>query len=112
MVFLAACRPPGGGCSTMSSRWTRHLSTAFMATPSEACMRQLFEPLLDSFFSRHFAPDVRDRLARGMVAAAVDAHSCISERLLPTPKHVQYRFNLHTVAAGLQVCASSAAGVA
>jgi hypothetical protein len=103
VVFAASCRPPGSGGPQMSARWTRHLATVFMPMPSEVCMRQLFEPLLVGFFSRHFSPDVRELLACGMVAAAVDAHLCISEALLPTASHLQYRFNLHTVAAGLQV---------
>jgi hypothetical protein len=66
-------------------------------------MRQIFHPIVDSFFAQHFPADVQGSISRAVVIAAVEAHACIAEKLMPSPATPQYRFNLHTLATALQV---------
>ena len=100
-VFIASTRPPA---SVASQRCTRHMTaTIYMPMPTEASMRQMFHPIIDSFFSQNFSSEIQDVLPRTVVTAAVEAHACISEQMLPTPTTPQYRFNLHTLAGALQV---------
>lgn len=106
-VIIASTRPPGASSSVMSQRCTRHMTIIYMPMPTEACMRQMFHPIVDSFFAKNFPAEVQDVISRAVVVAAVEAHACIAENMLPTPTTPQYRFNLHTLAAALQVLPTS-----
>lgn len=99
-VVIIGCTRPG---AAMSPRCTRHMTTIYMPMPTEESMRRMFHPIVDSFFAQNFPAEVQDAISRAVVAAAVEAHACIVEHMLPTPATPQYRFNLHTLSAALQV---------
>jgi hypothetical protein len=99
-VIIGATRPSG---VLISQRFTRHMTALYMPMPSEACMRQMFHPIVDSFFAQNFSADVQSAISKAFVIAAVEAHACIAEKLLPSPATTQYRFNLHTLSTALQV---------
>lgn len=100
LVIIAGTRPP---TSTISQRCTRHMTTLYMPMPTEACMHQMFHPIIDSFFAQNYPADIQDVISRAAVTAAVEAHACIAQRMLPTPAIPQYQFNLHTLSTAIQV---------
>ncbi|GAX77074.1 hypothetical protein CEUSTIGMA_g4520.t1 [Chlamydomonas eustigma] len=92
--FVAAMGPPGGGRTSVTSRYTRHFSTCALTEPSKESLIHIFSTIQDWFLITHSFPrhvlEIKDK----MVAATVLVYNTVMTQLLPTPTKSHYVFNL------------------
>jgi len=91
-VFAAACAPPGGGRSEVTTRLTRVFHMVWLPTLTDESMQTIFSSILGGFLSLE-APALQG-LAPEIVRASVDIYKRVQLELLPTPSKSHYTFNL------------------
>ena len=104
--FVSAMGPPGGGRTSVTSRYTRHFATCAVTEPSTSSLLHIFTTIQAWFLASRGFPqpvmDLRDRV----VEATMQVYSTVMAQLLPTPTKSHYVFNLRDfsrVIQGLQM---------
>jgi len=92
VVFAAACAPPGGGRSDVTTRLTRHYHMVWLPALSTESMTTIFDSILTGFLSAEL-PDLAFAAAP-IVAASVAMYLRVESEMLPTPAKSHYTFNL------------------
>jgi dynein heavy chain, axonemal len=92
VVFAAACAPPGGGRSEVTTRLLRHYHMIWLPALSVESMGTIFNAILGGFLGLE-APGV-SRAGADVVAASITLYKRVEAELLPTPAKSHYTFNL------------------
>jgi len=99
-IFAAACAPPGGGRSEVTTRLTRQFHMIWLPALSDESMQTIFNSILGGFLSIE-APALAS-LAPEIVKASVEIYRRVQLELLPTPSKSHYTFNLRDLSKTFQ----------
>ncbi|KNC49484.1 dynein heavy chain 5 [Thecamonas trahens ATCC 50062] len=95
LQFLGAMFHPGGGRNDIPSRLKRHFAAFNCTLPSPASIERIFSVIVQGHYSyeRGFSGEVVE-LAGQMTSLTTRIWSLTKARMLPTPEHFHYVFNL------------------
>ncbi len=96
-VLVCAGVPPGGGCSVLSQRFTRHFNILCLPKQSDKTLTSIFGQILKGFLNAWVFPENVKRIADNIIEGTVEVFTRISKDLLPTPTRFHYTFNLRDI---------------
>ncbi len=100
VLFVAACSPPGGGRSEITSRATRHFHLVWEPQLPKKSMTYIFSLIMRGYLGV-VAPGLQE-LAGPLIESTVDIYDKICKQMLPTPTKSHYTFNLRDLSKVVQ----------